>query len=147
MYLEHRLSALLQIHLHSWLNTLLQYTMAGRIHKIISSSLKRKCRHFDEILITGCTGSCHFDNFQCNQWWKFHQNEDISVSVFIMFMPANRSAVPVITRENFLCWRILIYIYVYSKPAIVITRTACSSNIKTTTLQSHNTTCDKSTLW
>ena len=44
-------------------------------------SLKRKCRHFDEILITGCTGSCHFDNFQCSQWWKFHQNEDISVSV------------------------------------------------------------------
>ena len=43
--------------------------------------LKRKCRHFDEILITGCTGSCHFDNFQCSQWWKFHQNEDISVSV------------------------------------------------------------------
>ena len=43
--------------------------------------LKRKCRHFDEIFITGCTGSCHFDNFQCSQWWKFHQNEDISVSV------------------------------------------------------------------
>ena len=45
-------------------------------------TLKRKCRHFDEILITGCTGSCHFDNFQCSQWWKFHQNEDISVSVY-----------------------------------------------------------------
>ena len=42
---------------------------------------ERKCRHFDESLITGCTGSCHFDNFQCSQWWKFHQNEDISVSV------------------------------------------------------------------
>ena len=40
-------------------------------------ALKRKCRHFDKILITGCTGSCHFDNFQCSQWWKFHQNEDI----------------------------------------------------------------------
>ena len=48
---------------------------------IFVTSLKRKCRHFDEILITGCTGSCHFDNFQCSQWWKFHQNEDISVSV------------------------------------------------------------------
>ena len=47
----------------------------------ISIPLKRKCRQFDEILITGCTGSCHFDNFQCSQWWKFHQNEDISVSV------------------------------------------------------------------
>ena len=49
----------------------------------MSMTLKRKCRHFDEILITGCTGSCHFDNFQCSQWWKFHQNEDISVSVDI----------------------------------------------------------------
>ena len=47
----------------------------------ITSTLKRKCRHFDEIFITGCTGSCHFDDFQCSQWWKFHQNEDISVSV------------------------------------------------------------------
>ena len=47
----------------------------------LSLTLKRQCRHFDEILIIGCTGSCHFDNFQCSQWWKFHQNEDISVSV------------------------------------------------------------------
>ena len=43
--------------------------------------LKQKCRHFDEIFITGCTGSCHFDNFHCSQWWTFHQNEDFSVSV------------------------------------------------------------------
>ena len=43
-------------------------------------SLKQKC-HFDEIFITGCIGSCHFDNFQCSQWWTFHQNEDFSVSV------------------------------------------------------------------
>ena len=49
----------------------------------LAMSLKRKCRHFDEIFITGCTGSCHFDNFQCSQWWKFHQNEDISVSVVV----------------------------------------------------------------
>ena len=28
---------------------------------------KRKCRRFYEIFITGCTGSCHFDNFQCSQ--------------------------------------------------------------------------------
>ena len=45
-----------------------------------STTLKRKC-HFDEIFITGCTGSCHFDNFQCSQWWKCHENEYISVSV------------------------------------------------------------------
>ena len=44
-------------------------------------TLKRKCCHFDEILITDCTESCHFDNFRCSQWWKFRQNDDISVSV------------------------------------------------------------------
>ena len=46
----------------------------------LPSPLKRKCRRFDEIFITGCTESCHFDNFQCSQWWRFRQN-DISVSV------------------------------------------------------------------
>ena len=43
--------------------------------------LKRKCLHFDEIFITGCTGSCQNDNFQCSQWLKFRQNDDIFVSV------------------------------------------------------------------
>ena len=43
--------------------------------------LKRKCCHFDDILITDCTESCHFDNFRCSQWLKFRQNDDISVSV------------------------------------------------------------------
>ena len=47
---------------------------------MVHTHWKRKC-HFDEILITGCTGSCHFDNFQCSQWWQFHQNENISASV------------------------------------------------------------------
>ena len=45
------------------------------------SSLNWKCCHFDIIFIIGFTGSCQNDNFQCNQWWKFHQN-DISVSAF-----------------------------------------------------------------
>ena len=35
---------------------------------------------FDEIFITGCTESYHFDNFRCSLWWRFCQN-DISVSV------------------------------------------------------------------
>ena len=43
--------------------------------------LKRICHYFDKIFITGGTGSCHFDNFQCNQWWKDHQNDNISHSV------------------------------------------------------------------
>ena len=44
-------------------------------------ALKRKCLHFDEIFIIGCTESCQNDNFQCSQWWKFRQNDDIFVSV------------------------------------------------------------------
>ena len=55
-------------------------------YRIKSLPLKQKCRHFDEIFITGCTGSCHFDNFQCSQWWTFHQNEDFSVSVTLVFV-------------------------------------------------------------
>ena len=51
-------------------------------------SLKRKCHHFDESFITGCTESCHFDNFRCSQWWRFHQNEDIFVSVFMHIFSA-----------------------------------------------------------
>ena len=34
------------------------------------------------MFITGCTGSCQNDNFQCSQWWKFRQNDDIFVSVW-----------------------------------------------------------------
>ena len=49
-----------------------------------ANSLKRKCLHFDEIFITGCTESCQNDNFQCSQWWKFHQNDDIFVSVKVI---------------------------------------------------------------
>ena len=35
---------------------------------------KQKC-HFEEIFVTGCTGSCHFDNLRCSQWWRFRQND------------------------------------------------------------------------
>ena len=38
---------------------------------------------FDKILVTGCTGNCHFDNFQGSQWQKFHQHYHIPISVFI----------------------------------------------------------------
>ena len=54
-----------------------------RNKKETSQSLKRKCLHFDEIFITGCTESCQNDNFRCSQWWKFHQNDVIFVSVII----------------------------------------------------------------
>ena len=43
-------------------------------------SLNRKGHNFDEIFIICCTGRCQ--NSQCSQWWKLHQNEELSVSVF-----------------------------------------------------------------
>ena len=39
---------------------------------------------FDEISVTDCTESCHFDNFRCSQWHKFRQNDNIIVSVYRM---------------------------------------------------------------
>ena len=38
-------------------------------------TLKRNWCHIDGIFITGCTGRCNFDNFQCSQWWNFRQND------------------------------------------------------------------------
>ena len=45
--------------------------------------MKQKWYHFEKILITGCTGSYHFDNFHCSQWWKINQN-DIYSSVHLL---------------------------------------------------------------
>ena len=44
-------------------------------------TLNGKYYNFDEIFITGCTGSCLLDNFQCNQWSKFRQNDNFHFSV------------------------------------------------------------------
>ena len=51
----------------------------------IGHSLKRKC-HFHEIFVTGRTESCHNDNFQCSLWRNFHQNGNISVSMFVQLL-------------------------------------------------------------
>ena len=56
-----------------------------RLLQIFAHALKWKCLHFDEIFITGCTGSwlhrkLSNDNFRCSQWWQFRQN-NISLSV------------------------------------------------------------------
>ena len=37
--------------------------------------------HFVEIFITGCTGQHLFDNIRCSRWWRFHQNDNMSVSL------------------------------------------------------------------
>ena len=40
-------------------------------------------------------GICENDNFQCKQWWTFHQNDSISVSV-VLVLVLNRKIVPVV---------------------------------------------------
>ena len=46
----------------------------------LSHPRKRKC-HLDEIFVTGCTGSCHLNNFKCSQKRNFRHNVGISVSM------------------------------------------------------------------
>ena len=41
----------------------------------------RRCRHFDEVVVIGCTGSCQNTNFQYYKWQKNNQNDDIFVSL------------------------------------------------------------------
>ena len=47
--------------------------------------LKRKDRHVDEIFVAGCIGSCHFGNFQCNQWQKFNLSDN-SCAQLMLFL-------------------------------------------------------------
>ena len=83
-------------------NTMLQKYRSH--HEITNDtpSLKRKCLHFDEIFVTGCTGSCQNDNFQCNQWLKFRQND-----IFVSVIP-NRSVSSVrnLGRNGRAIWRL-----------------------------------------
>ena len=51
-----------------------------------SQTLKWKWHHIEEIFITGCTGSCHFDNFPVQPvvkissiWWHFHFSQCASM--------------------------------------------------------------------
>ena len=68
------------IYIYNIYNTTLIYSSKGKTIVFPIQKLKQKFGHFDKISIIGCTGSCHFDNFHCSQWWEFHQNEDISAS-------------------------------------------------------------------
>ena len=42
-----------------------------------------------KIFITGCTGSCQYDNFQWSQWWKFHENDNISIECILKWSPGS----------------------------------------------------------
>ena len=58
-----------------WHQSSALFALCERFHRW--PSLKRKCIHFDEIFIAGCSESCQYENCQCSQWWKFRQNDDI----------------------------------------------------------------------
>ena len=64
----------------------MQRTWWPVVNIAIEAELKRKCLHFDGIFITGCTESCQNDNFRCSQWWRFHQNDHIFVSVWRLLL-------------------------------------------------------------
>ena len=59
---------------------------------IMLHSQKRKCHHFNEIFVTGCTESCRFDNFRCRQWWKLRhfRFSTVGISKPFQFIPSYR---------------------------------------------------------
>ena len=46
-----------------------------------TTTLKRKFRYFNELFVTGWTESYQINKFHLSQWWNFHLNDNISVSV------------------------------------------------------------------
>ena len=47
-----------------------------------SDTSESKCHHVGKYVITGCTGSCQNDNFQCSQCWQFYHHDNSSLSVY-----------------------------------------------------------------
>ena len=88
---------------------------ASNEESVSISSLEQKCLHLNEIFITGYTGSCHFNNLQCSQWWQFHQNEDIFVSVMTSsFIHAHYSDVIMGEKASQITSLTIVYSTVYS---------------------------------
>ena len=59
---------------------------------LVYLSLKLK-GHIDSFFITGCTAG--HDNLRCSQWWKGHQHDNLSISVF------GHIVVPFITHSKY----------------------------------------------
>ena len=59
----------------------------------VATHWNRKCLHFDDIIITGCTGSCLNDNFHCSQGWKFSSKWHFRFRVFVRFFMCYRGRV------------------------------------------------------
>ena len=43
----------------------------------VSTHWKGSRRHWDEMFVIGCVGSCHFVKFRCRRWRKVHQYADM----------------------------------------------------------------------
>ena len=41
---------------------------------------------FDESFVTDCIRSCHFDHLQRSLWRKFRQNDEISISIYLLWL-------------------------------------------------------------
>ena len=52
-----------------------------QLHKLTRNihALERKACHFEKLVITGGTISCHYGNLWCLQWWQSCQIEDLRV--------------------------------------------------------------------
>ena len=59
-------------YLRRWGGTVVQCSSDKILHWTIHIT-ETKMSSFWRNFIIGCTESCHFDNFQCSQWWKFRQ--------------------------------------------------------------------------
>ena len=41
---------------------------------------------FDNFVVTGGTGRCHYDKLRCHQWRQSYQSDDILFSVYVMWV-------------------------------------------------------------
>ena len=63
-----------------------------------NSSLQNKWQHTDETFITSSKSSNN--TFRCSQWWQFHQYDNISVSMLVLYCIHIRHCVKI-------CWLFL----------------------------------------
>ena len=97
----------------------LQLIWRWKLRVASTETLKTKGGQFDNFVVTGGTGSCHFDNLRCHQWRQSYQIDDLlfSVNRKVVRMTAlvatgdvEASTSPVTTRaatvttSPFLCW-------------------------------------------
>ena len=86
---------------HLWLHSN-RFVHTGRIcvYRETMVQLKTKDRQFDNLVVTGGTVSCHYDNARCNQCWQNCQFDDDFFSVFISVIDKDTCVSPDSTEIN-----------------------------------------------